>query len=208
MLTKALALAQSKVAIAVLGLVIVGGGGGAAAVATGHTPIHFQVGHVGASSHTDTTDATDATDATETPGAHAHTVGVVGLLTACGTNTISVLDQSGKTWQFTVDSSTRINGAVHAGNAGAGATAATLTGLCATSNVGVRSVQVQADQSGSTYTAWKITLQGSGKGTTKGGAGNGSTHGASSDHTGGSSNSSNASSGAAGSDGVSHSGSN
>jgi hypothetical protein len=244
MLSKIVALAHSKVALAALGAVLVGGGGSAVAVAatTGHLStlgVNLSAAH----------------SSTETPGSHAHTMGIEGLLTACSTTskpaTISVKDSAGKSWIFVVSATTTFNGdtqtassagqgassakgdnstsgagassakgdnstsgagassakgdnSAHAGDnsaqdtTGAGAssakgdksanagdnsahTAPTLADVCATANIGTRDVQVQATQNGSSYDAWKVTLQGPGSATNDGSGSNGSSSHASGD---------------------------
>lgn len=65
--------------------------------------------------------------------------------------------------------------------------APTLADVCASANIGVRDVQVQATKNGSTYDAWKVTLQGPGSANGDGSSsGDSSSHGA--DSNGASSN--------------------
>lgn len=177
MLTKLAAALHSKVAIAVLGVILVGGGGSAVAVAatTGHlTTLGI---------HLNSTAGSDSAKSTTTPDSHANTVGVEGLLTACDAtaNQISVTDSANKVWVFTVSATTTYNGdantsqqgassaqgdnSANAGSASDGGastvhTAITLTELC--TFVNTRDVQVQATPDGANYDAWKVTLQGPG----------------------------------------------
>ncbi len=181
MLTKIAAVVHSKIAIAVLGVVLVGGGGSAVAVAatTGHlTTLGV---HLNASAPVAASDA----KATETPDTHAHTVSVEGQLTACDAakNQLSVTDSAHKAWTFTVSATTAFTGDANASHQGAtsakgdnsattggadtgGAssahTALTLAQVCAFVNT--RNVQVQATPQGASYDAWKVTLQGPGTG--------------------------------------------
>ena len=105
MLSKILAVTHSKVALAVLGVVLVGGGGSAVAVAatTGH------LSTLGVNLASENSNANSSS--------HAHTIGVEGLLTACSTSTppatISVTDSAGKSWTFVVSATTKINGDTH-----------------------------------------------------------------------------------------------
>jgi hypothetical protein len=145
MLTKVLALLQSKVALAAVGAVLVGGTGVAVAATQGKITLP------GAATTTHTTD-TSATHTPESTAAaiHAHTVSIEGTLVTCGggATTICVKDAAGKTWQVQVNASTEING----DHALVGKDLATLTG---------HRVQVQATaQAGGTYIAWKVTLEG------------------------------------------------
>ena len=180
MLSKIAAVAHSKVALAVLGAVLVGGGGGAVAVAatTGH------LSTLGVNAAMNSSSASS--------NSHAHTTSVEGLLTACSATTtpatISVKDSSGKSWTFVVSATTKINGDTHtdasqgassaSNTTGTGASSAkgdnsadagdnsahtaTLADVCTTANIGTRNVQVQATKNGSSYDAWKVTLQGAG----------------------------------------------
>lgn len=173
MLAKLSTMLKSKVALAALGAIVVGGGGGAVAVAanTGHLQTLGINLNVGSDSK--------SPDASETPDSHAHSVGVEGLLTACDTtatpNTISVTDKSGKAWTFNITATTRFNGdegSEHAGattgantgdNSGGSssqASALTLTDVCAAANLNTRKVEVEATPNGTSYDAWKVTLQG------------------------------------------------
>ena len=184
MLAKLVTLVKSKTAIAVLGVVLVGGSGGAVAMAatTGHLStlgINLNMSD----------SQTKTPESTESPDSHGHTTSVVGLLTACNTtatpNTISVKDKAGKSWTFVITTGangTRFNGDTetasttkgdnsanaggastgdHTGGASTSAHAApTLADICATANIGARNVEVQATANGSSYDAWKVTLQG------------------------------------------------
>lgn len=180
MLAKLTALAQSKTAIAVMGLVLVGGGSGAVAVAatTGHLKTLGVDLNVTGSNSADSKAA-----ASETPDSHAHSIGVEGLLNSCSATTapanLLVTDSHGKQWTFVVSATTKLNGdesganggastakgdnSTNAGGASTGGNSAnagpamTLTTICAATNHGV---QVEATQNGTEYDAWKVTLQG------------------------------------------------
>lgn len=125
MLSKIAAVAHSKVALAVLGAVLVGGSGSAVAVAatTGHLSVMGVTQAVGHASN-------------DSPDAHAHTIGIEGLLTGCSTTTpatISVKDSAGKSWTFVVSATTKINGDVkdgasHSGDSSASAGASSAKG--------------------------------------------------------------------------------
>ncbi|MGE5335742.1 MAG: DUF5666 domain-containing protein, partial [Nitrososphaerota archaeon] len=139
-LGKAALLMKSKVAIAVLGVLVAGTGSTVALAATGHMPAL-------------------PTQATATPSAHdnsnnsnhGHTVGIEGTLKAynAGAKTISVQAKSDTSaTTIHVNDQTRVNGA----------NASKLSDL--TANVGHK-VQVQADkQSNGSLLAWKITVEG------------------------------------------------
>lgn len=202
MLAKLAALAQSKTAIAVMGLVLVGGGSGAVAVAA--TTGHLKTLGVDLSV---TDSKTPEAASSETPDSHAHSIGVEGLLTACSATTapatLSVTDHKGKSWSFVVSATTKFNGEESGANGGAstakgdnsvngGASTAkgdnstsggdasegpalTLANICAATN---HDVQVQATLNGTEYDAWKVTLQGR-EGSTS--SSEGSSTGASSD---------------------------
>lgn len=195
MLSKVLAVVQSKAALAVLGVVLVGGGGSAVAfAATGH-----QLPLIGSNAS-----ATAKPDATHEAGDnHAHTVSIEGVLKAYSAGTITVSatnvhSDDGKpeatekpeptakpeatekpeatktttttTMTITVNDKTRVNGE----------NASKLADL--SKNIGHK-VQVQADkQSDGSLVAWKVTLQGadghSGDDSSDGkGSGDGSTSG-------------------------------
>lgn len=146
MLTKVLALLNSKVALAVVGALVISGGGAAAVAtaATGHVPIlGTTVGQ--ASSHTST--STSAEVAAET---HAHSQTFVGVLKSydATAHTISVQPRQGNPVTITVDAQTKVNG-VHATQ---------LSDL--TKDVG-HNVEVEATKAANgTLTAWKVTVQG------------------------------------------------
>lgn len=192
MLSKVLAVVQSKVALAAIGVALVGGGGTAAAyVATGH-----QLPLLG--THATATEKPDATH--EADDNHAHTLSIEGVLKSYNGSTITVLSADGAkpeatekpdathaaaatekpeatdtthaaeatktptTVTITVNAKTRINGD-HA---------STLADLA--KNIGHK-VEVQADkQSNGSLVAWKVTVSGadsqsgdtSGKGDSKG----------------------------------------
>jgi Domain of unknown function (DUF5666) len=144
MVSKALLVVKSKVALAVLGVVLVGGGGTAVAVAAtgGHVPVLSAL-----AGHSTTKTADSGSDA----ASHAHTVSLEGVLKSydATAHTISVLG-NGDTSPTTieVDSNTKVNGE-HA---------SALADL--TKAVGHK-VQVQATkQSNGTLLAWKITVEG------------------------------------------------
>jgi len=167
MLSKVLAVVQSKAALAVLGVVLVGGGGSAVAfAATGH-----QLPFMGSQAT-----ATAKPDAThEANGNHAHTVSIEGVLKSYSGGTITVSasnvhSDDGKpeatekpdatekpeatrtttttTMTITVNDKTNVNGE----------NASKLADL--SKNIGHR-VQVQADkQSDGSLVAWKVTVQG------------------------------------------------
>lgn len=141
MTAKLLALVHSKIALAVIGVLLVGGSG-AAVVAANHGQIPFTQSAA---------TATHTPDAHATPGDHAHTVSVNGKLTAYSasakTITVQPNDASSPT-TISVDGNTRVNGQQ----------ANSLADL--TKAVG-HDVQVQADkQSDGRLLAWKITVQG------------------------------------------------
>ena len=161
MMPKLTALFQSKVAAAVLGVLLVGGSGGAVAVAAtqGHlNGLGLQMGK---------------NDSTETPGSgpkdgsHAE-----GMLTACDTtgNTIGVTDEHSKVYAFTVTSDTKFNGDIHGNDKGGSSSASHttfgLSDLCPLVNKVKVQVQATASTSGSTttYNADKITVEGPGTG--------------------------------------------
>lgn len=118
MLAKIAAVAQSKVALAVLGVVLVGGGGSAVAVAA-------TTGHLSTLGVNLNSDKSQNAQASETPDSHAHTVGVEGVLVSCsGTTapaTILVKDGKGKSWTFNVSATTKYNGDTETASHTAGA---------------------------------------------------------------------------------------
>lgn len=140
MLGKAAFLVKSKVAIAVLGVLVAGTGSTAALAATGHMPSLPAVPNATQSTHGQGNDSN-----------HGHTVGIEGTLKAynAGAKTISVQAQ-GDTSATTVsvNDQTRVNGA----------NATKLSDL--TANIGHK-VQVQAQkQKDGSLVAWKITVAG------------------------------------------------
>jgi hypothetical protein len=159
MVSKALLVVKSKVALAVLGVVLVGGGGTAVAVAAtgGQVPVLSALaGH-----------STNAPDSGSNAASHAHTVSLEGVLQSYDdtAHTISVLG-NGDTSATTigVDSNTKVNGE----NASALADLTKAKG---------HKVQVQATkQSNDSLLAWKITVeaatgsQGQGQGSGQGSA--------------------------------------
>jgi hypothetical protein len=166
MLPKLTSLFQSKVAAAVLGVLLVGGSGGAVAVAAtqGHlNGLGLQMGK---------SDSTETPDSGSKDGSHAE-----GMLTACDTTgkTIGVTDEHSKVYTFAVTSDTRFNGDTHGNNKGGndsgGSSSASnttfgLSDLCALVNKVKVQVQATASTSGSTttYNADKITVEGPGTG--------------------------------------------
>lgn len=140
MTTRLLTLVHSKVALAVLGVLLVGGSG-AAVVAAAHSQ---QPTAPSASSNAHTPDATNS------EGDHAHTVAIEGELTgyAAGhTITVQAKDSS-KPMTVNVDANTRVDGE-HA------------TSLKDLAGAIGHDVEVQATkQSNGSLLAWKITVQG------------------------------------------------
>jgi hypothetical protein len=143
MVSKALLVVQSKVALAVLGVVLVAGGGAAvaAAAAGAHVPVlSGLVGHSTTKTHDTGSDASS----------HAHTISVEGVLQGynAGAGTISVVEH-GDTSATTIDvnSKTEVNGD-HASSLGD------------LSKVIGHKVQVQVTrQSNGSLLAWKITVE-------------------------------------------------
>jgi hypothetical protein len=140
--SKALLLVNSKVALAALGVLLVGGAGTALAAAMGaQVPVlSGLMGHSTNSTHASSSN----------PSAHAHTISVEGVLTGynAGASTISVVEH-GDTAATTiaVNSHTEVNGD-HAAS------------LADLSKVLGQKVQVQATrQSGGGLLAWKITVE-------------------------------------------------
>jgi hypothetical protein len=143
--SKALLVVKSKLALAVLGALVVGGGGTAVAVAAtgGHVPVLSTL--VG-SSHS----ANKTPDTGSDASSHAHTISVEGVLKgySAGASTISVVEH-GDTNATTIDvnSKTEVNGE-HA---------STLSDLTKATG---HKVQVQATkQSDGSLLAWKITVE-------------------------------------------------
>lgn len=158
MTTKLLTLIHSKIALAVLGVLLVGGSG-TAVVAANHGQIPFT--HSDASST-----ATHSPHATESAdSSHAHTVAIEGTLTAytAASQTISVQTKdSSSATTVDVNATTMVNGE-HATK---------LSDL--TAAIG-HMVQVQATkQSDGKLLAWKITVSGN---TTSHGSDNGASNG-------------------------------
>ncbi|HLZ22392.1 MAG TPA: DUF5666 domain-containing protein [Ktedonobacterales bacterium] len=145
MTAKLLTLVHSKIALAVIG-VLLAGGSGAAVVAANHGQIPFTQSN---------TTSTHTSDSHANTNDHAHTVSINGKLTAYNATakTIAVQEKDATTsTTVSVDAKTNVNGE-HA---------TSLTDL--TSAVG-HDVQVQADkQSDGTLLAWKITVQGADSG--------------------------------------------
>lgn len=141
MLGRAALLVKSKVAIAVLGVLVAGTGGTAALAATGHLP-----------SLPSAANAAQSTNDHSNSSSRGHTIGVEGVLKSydAGAKTISVQAQNETTaTTIIVNAQTRVNGA----------SATQLSDLSA--NVGHK-VQVQAEkQSNGALLAWKITVEGS-----------------------------------------------
>jgi hypothetical protein len=141
MLTKLSALAQGKVALAVLGAVLVGGGSAAVALAATHSALPGQ--HSSSASNDNNGKSADAN--------HGHTVSLEGALKAydAGAHSISVL-KAGATaaTSVAVNADTRVNGE-HASS---------LADLA--KNIGHK-VEVSATkQSNGSLLAWKVTVQG------------------------------------------------
>jgi hypothetical protein len=176
MMPKLTSLLHSKVAAAVLGVLLVGGSGGAVAVAAtqGHlNGLGLQMGK---------SDSTETPDSGPKDGSHAE-----GMLTACDTtaSTIGVTDEQSKVFTFTVTSDTTFNGDIHGNNKGGndsgGSSSASnttfgLSDLCALVNKVKVQVQATASTSGSTttYNADKITVEGPGTGDSSDGSGDNS----------------------------------
>jgi hypothetical protein len=144
--SKALLVVKSKLALAVLGVLVVGGGGTTVAVAAtgGHVPVLSAL--VGNTQHA----AKKTPDTGSDASSHAHTISLEGVLKGydAGAGTISVLG-TGDTSATTIDvnSKTEVNGD-HA---------STLSDL--TKSIGHK-VQVQATkQSDGSLLAWKITVE-------------------------------------------------
>jgi hypothetical protein len=145
MVSKALLVVKSKVALAALGVVLVGGAGTAvvAAAAGANVPVlSGLIGHSTTNAHTSGSDASS----------HAHTISVEGMLTGynAGAKAISVVEH-GDTSATTIDvnSHTEVNGE----------RASSLADL--SKEIGHK-VQVQATkQSGGALLAWKITVEAS-----------------------------------------------
>jgi hypothetical protein len=152
MLTKLAALVQSKVAIAVLGVVLVGGGG-AAAVAAGTGNIHLP--QFAESAHTEQTPSVTEGKGTSTGDTnnHAHTVSFEGVLVGVSGTTISVQTEKSTTpVTITIDSNTKVNGELNGKYVSSQSDLANAKG---------HRVQVQADkQSDGSYLAWKVTIEG------------------------------------------------
>lgn len=140
MLGKVALAVKSKVALAVLGVLVAGTGGTAALAATGHLP-----------SLPTQAQATKSANDQGNDSNHGHTVGIEGTLKAynAGAGTISVLaDKASSATTITVNAKTEVNGAK----------ATKLSDL--TANIGHK-VQVQADkQSDGSLVAWKVTVEG------------------------------------------------
>lgn len=142
MLSKVALVAKSKVAVAVLGVLLAGTGGTVALAATGHMP---SLPNVAQSANNNS--ANNNNDNSN----HGHTVSIEGTLKTynAGANTVSVLAvNSSSATVITVNAKTRVNGQ----------NASTLSDLA--SAVGHK-VQVQATkQSNGSLVAWKITVEG------------------------------------------------
>jgi hypothetical protein len=144
MLSKALLVVKSKVALAVLGVLVVAGGGTALVVAASgaHAPVLS-----GPTGHSTTKTPHTGSDA----ASHGHTISVEGVLKGynAGAGTISVVEH-GDTSATIIDvnSKTEVNGE-HASS------------LLDLSKAIGRKVQIQAiRQSGGALLAWKITIEG------------------------------------------------
>lgn len=106
MLEKLAALAKTKAAIALVGVTLVGGAGATAAVAA-------TTGHLNTLGITLNDNQSSAQDQ------NSNHASVEGLLTGCTSSSLTVKDKDGKSWTFTVNSSTKINGDVKSGDQGA-----------------------------------------------------------------------------------------
>lgn len=157
MTSRLLTLVHSKIAAAVLGVLLVGGSG-AAVVAANHGQIPFS---------NSAASATHTPNAHASTGNHAHTVSINGKLTAYNASAKTIAVQpTGATTTTTVsvDANTRVNGE-HASS------------LADLTNAIGHDVQVQADkQSDGSLLAWKITVQGDDS-SNGSGNGNGSANG-------------------------------
>ncbi len=139
MLSKVLAVVQSKAAIAVLGVALVGGGATAAYAATGHQ-LHLTGTHA---------TATEQPAASHNTGDnHGHTVSIEGVLKSYSGGMISVQTKDGTSTKVVVNGNTRINGD----------SASKLSDLSKDLD---HKVEVQAEkQSNGTLVAWKVTIEG------------------------------------------------
>lgn len=192
MLAKLATLAKSKAAIAALGVVLVGGGSGAVAVAatTGHLST-LGVNLNSTSEKPDATETSDSHADTKgfeglLTGCTATTITVksrdgvsttfvvssttkfngdtesesAGASTSKGDSSTHVggssTDKGGDSSAATGGSSTEKSGDSSASHV------VTLADVCAAANINTRDVQVQATKNGSSYDAWKVTLQGRG----------------------------------------------
>jgi hypothetical protein len=140
-LSKVVLVAKSKVAVAVLGVLLAGAGGTVALAATGHMP---SLPNVAQGANHNSANNNDNSN-------HGHTVSFEGTLKAfnAGANTISVLAvNSSSATLITVNAKTRVNGQ----------NASKLSDLA--SAVGHK-VQVQATKlNNGSLVAWKITVEG------------------------------------------------
>lgn len=152
MTAKLLALVHSKIALAVIGVVLVGGSGAAVAAAT-HGQLNLASSSAAQATHTPGHDSGNDADS------HAHTVSIEGKLTAYDSNgkTISVQARDAKSaTTIKVDANTRVNGE-HASS------------LADLTNAIGHDVQVQADkQSDGSLLAWKVTVEGTDSGNNSG----------------------------------------
>jgi hypothetical protein len=177
MLSKLALLLQSKTALAALGVLLVGSGGTAVAVtaASGHVPftnISMSSSHTSAQSGS--MPAMQQTpDAQATGNAHANSVAIEGILkattastTATATATTATTTATGamttaktaitsisvqtpgskKVVTILVNAQTRVTGKAHT--------------LAQLAKYRGHRVQVQADKTGTTLTAWKVTVEG------------------------------------------------
>lgn len=141
MLSKVALVAKSKVAVAVLGVLLAGTGGTVALAATGHMP---SLPNVAQGANNNSANNNDNSN-------HGHTVSIEGMLKAynAGANTVSVLAvNSSSATVITVNAQTRVNGE----------NASKLSDLASAVD---HKVQVQATkQSNGSLVAWKITVEG------------------------------------------------
>ncbi|HEU5329258.1 MAG TPA: DUF5666 domain-containing protein [Thermomicrobiales bacterium] len=189
MLSKLAILLQSKTALAALGVLLVGSGGTAVAVtaASGHVPftnISMPATHTSAPGNSG---AMPAMQQTPAANAHANAVAIEGVLKATATGTTTATATSAPTGTMTtaqpsitsirvqppgskkavtilVNAKTQVTGQAHT--------------LARLAKYRGHRVQVQADKTGTTLTAWKVTVMGmASSGTPTPGMGSGSATG-------------------------------
>jgi uncharacterized protein DUF5666 len=189
MLSKLALLLQSKTALAALGVLLVGSGGTAVAVtaASGHVPftnISMPATHTSAPGNSG---ATPAMQQTPAANAHANAIAIEGVLKATATGTTTTTATTAPTGTMTtaqppitsirvqppgskkavtilVNAQTQVTGQAHT--------------LARLAKYRGHRVQVQADKTGTTLTAWKVTVMGmTSSGTPTPGTGSGSATG-------------------------------